>query len=90
MFLIKYFILCTSFSAFIPAPIVYGAVIDSTCLIWSSSGCNKGGAQGSGPCAYYDVRSLRHNYIGLEAGGKALATTFFALALIFLSRQVGV
>jgi hypothetical protein len=74
---------CTFCAAFIPAPILYGQMIDATCLIWSHT-CSAG----TGSCALYDVTRLRHNYIGLETGGKALSLCFFALTLLILTWQV--
>ncbi|KAK7115648.1 solute carrier organic anion transporter family member 2B1-like [Littorina saxatilis] len=71
-----------SLVGFMPGPIVYGAVIDQACLIWSSS-CGKTGA-----CALYDVTRLRHNYIGVEVGGKAVALLLLALALLVLMWQI--
>ncbi|CAG0881628.1 unnamed protein product [Cyprideis torosa] len=43
-----------SLFAFIPGPIIYGAIIDSACLIWSSSEC-----QARGNCVLYDVDDFR-------------------------------
>ncbi|XP_007891308.2 solute carrier organic anion transporter family member 3A1-like [Callorhinchus milii] len=41
---------------FIPPPLIFGAAIDSTCLVWSET-CNKSGA-----CAVYDNDSYRYLY----------------------------
>ena len=68
--------------AFIPAPIVFGAVVDRACLIWSST-CGKSGA-----CALYDVTKLRYSYIGVEIGIKATSLGLYALALFVLLWQV--
>lgn len=38
--------------AYIPAPIMFGSVIDSTCLMWTSS-C------GAGRCLMYDIEQFR-------------------------------
>ena len=41
--------------AYIPAPIMFGSVIDSTCLMWTSS-C------GGGRCLMYDIEQFRFRY----------------------------
>ena len=43
-----------SIFAFIPAPIMFGAVVDQTCLIWEEKPCG-----GKGNCLYYDTDKLR-------------------------------
>ncbi|XP_043234790.1 solute carrier organic anion transporter family member 74D-like isoform X2 [Amphibalanus amphitrite] len=40
--------------AFIPAPILFGAVVDQTCLVWEEKACG-----GKGNCLYYDTDKLR-------------------------------
>ncbi|CAG0917908.1 unnamed protein product, partial [Notodromas monacha] len=40
--------------AFIPTPILYGAIIDSTCLIWRETKCGT-----KGNCAFYDANKFR-------------------------------
>ncbi|ROT61125.1 putative solute carrier organic anion transporter family member 3A1 isoform X2 [Penaeus vannamei] len=40
--------------AYIPAPIMFGSVIDSTCLLWKSSCGEKGGR-----CLIYDIEAFR-------------------------------
>lgn len=43
----------------VPCPIIYGAVIDSTCLIWETI-CDKQGA-----CSLYDPDAFRHFFLGM-------------------------
>ena len=43
-----------SIFAFIPAPILFGAVVDQTCLIWEEKPCG-----GKGNCLFYDTDKLR-------------------------------
>lgn len=42
----------------VPCPIIYGAVIDSTCLVWETI-CGKQGA-----CSLYDPDTFRHFFLG--------------------------
>ena len=44
-----------SIFAFIPAPIMFGAVVDQSCLVWEEKPC--GGGQGN--CLFYDADKLR-------------------------------
>ncbi|KAK3088753.1 hypothetical protein FSP39_023325 [Pinctada imbricata] len=41
-----------SLLAFMPAPIIFGRIVDSTCILWESCG-------NSGACEYYDLVALR-------------------------------
>ncbi|XP_055948598.1 solute carrier organic anion transporter family member 6C1-like [Argiope bruennichi] len=72
-------LICTF--GFIPYPVVYGALVDSACLIWEKS-CGE-----TGNCWYYDVPKL--NY--LLHGTSALFSTFDActlLGIFFLASRV--
>ncbi|XP_054947123.1 solute carrier organic anion transporter family member 5A1 [Physeter macrocephalus] len=60
--------------AYIPTPIYFGAVIDTTCMLWQQE-C---GVQGS--CWEYDVTSFRFVYFGLAAGLKFVGFIFIFLA----------
>ncbi|KAM9098324.1 solute carrier organic anion transporter family member 5A1 isoform X1 [Sarcophilus harrisii] len=60
--------------AYIPTPIYFGAVIDTTCMLWQQD-C---GVQGS--CWEYDVTSFRFVYFGLAAGLKFVGFIFIFLA----------
>ncbi|KAM3866384.1 solute carrier organic anion transporter family member 5A1-like [Diretmus argenteus] len=59
--------------AYIPTPIYFGAVIDTTCMLWQQD-C---GVHGS--CWEYDVTSLRFVYFGLAASLKFLGFFFIFL-----------
>ncbi|XP_061776709.1 solute carrier organic anion transporter family member 5A1-like isoform X2 [Nerophis ophidion] len=59
--------------AYIPTPIYFGAVIDTTCMLWQQD-C---GVHGS--CWEYDVTSLRFVYFGLAASLKFLGFIFIFL-----------
>ncbi|KRG03279.1 solute carrier organic anion transporter family member 5A1 isoform X2 [Drosophila mojavensis] len=57
---------------YIPAPIVFGNLIDSTCLLWKSSCGEKGGR-----CLIYDIEKFRYKYVGLCASVKLVALFIF-------------
>nr|XP_054607131.1 solute carrier organic anion transporter family member 5A1 [Nothobranchius furzeri] len=59
--------------AYIPTPIYFGAVIDTTCMLWQQD-C---GVHGS--CWEYDVTSLRFVYFGLAASLKFVGFVFIFL-----------
>ncbi|XP_055376193.1 solute carrier organic anion transporter family member 74D [Condylostylus longicornis] len=46
----------------VPCPIIYGAVVDSACLVWTTV-CGKHGA-----CSLYDVDNFRHYFLGITSG----------------------
>lgn len=57
---------------YIPAPILFGNLIDSSCLLWKSS-CGEAG----GRCLIYDIEKFRFKYIGLCTGIKVVALSIF-------------
>ncbi|CAB1349621.1 unnamed protein product, partial [Coregonus sp. 'balchen'] len=59
--------------AYIPTPIYFGAVIDTTCMLWQQD-C---GVHGS--CWEYDVTSFRFVYFGLAASLKFIGFVFIFL-----------
>lgn len=59
---------------YIPAPILFGNLIDSSCLLWKSS-CGEAG----GRCLIYDIEKFRYKYIGLCTAIKVVALTIFAI-----------
>lgn len=46
--------------AFMPGPVLYGSVIDSTCILWG----RKCGRQTS--CLYYNLDRFRQRFLGLQ------------------------
>ncbi|KAM3967710.1 organic anion transporting polypeptide 30B isoform 1-T2 [Aphomia sociella] len=58
---------------YIPAPIVFGNLIDSTCILWKQS-CS--GEKG-GRCLLYDIEQFRFRYVGLCGGIKIVALGIF-------------
>ncbi|XP_029989080.1 solute carrier organic anion transporter family member 2A1 [Sphaeramia orbicularis] len=59
--------------AWIPAPVVFGKVIDLSCTWWKRM-CGK-----KRSCAYYDNYLFRNRYIGLQVGYKLLGITMLLL-----------
>ncbi|XP_051960268.1 solute carrier organic anion transporter family member 2B1-like [Xyrauchen texanus] len=46
--------------AFLPAPVLYGRAIDSTCIEWGKK-CGKDTS-----CSYYNLDHFRHRFLGLQ------------------------
>lgn len=57
---------------YIPAPILFGNLIDSTCILWKST-CGETG----GRCLIYDIEQFRFKYVGLCATIKVVALCIF-------------
>uniref|UniRef100_A0A2P2I6E8 Solute carrier organic anion transporter family member 4A1-like n=1 Tax=Hirondellea gigas TaxID=1518452 RepID=A0A2P2I6E8_9CRUS len=66
--------------AYIPAPIMFGSVIDSTCLMWTSS-C------GAGRCLMYDIEQFRFRYVGICASIKVIAAAIFVFDWLLIRWQ---
>ncbi|XP_073534044.1 solute carrier organic anion transporter family member 4C1 isoform X2 [Phyllobates terribilis] len=59
----------------IPGPIVFGAVIDSSCILWNLNECGKKGA-----CWTYDNSGISYKLIGISAASKAITIIFLVVA----------
>ncbi|KAK2827944.1 hypothetical protein Q5P01_018978 [Channa striata] len=69
--------------AFMPGPVLYGSVIDTTCILWGK----KCGKQTS--CLYYNLDHFRQRFLGLMVifvGGGLLC---FLLTFVVLRRRAG-
>lgn len=66
---------------FIPPPLIFGAAIDSTCLVWSET-CNKSGA-----CALYDNTSYRYLYVSIAIGLKTIAFVLYTTTWHYIKRH---
>ncbi|XP_030916171.1 solute carrier organic anion transporter family member 2A1, partial [Geospiza fortis] len=60
--------------AWLPAPAMFGALIDSSCIYWQQQQCAPGRF-----CAYYNNDFLRNRYLGLQVGYKVVGTVLLAL-----------
>uniref|UniRef100_A0A6B2ECB5 Putative organic anion transporter n=1 Tax=Phlebotomus kandelakii TaxID=1109342 RepID=A0A6B2ECB5_9DIPT len=67
---------------YIPAPIVFGSLIDSTCLLWKST-CGESG----GRCLIYDIEKFRYKYVGLCTAIKIVALAIFFLDWWLVKRR---
>ncbi|XP_076246769.1 organic anion transporting polypeptide 33Ea [Calliopsis andreniformis] len=70
-----------SLFALIPGPIIYGAIIDSTCLIWEES-C---GTRGN--CWFHHGRNFRY-LVNITSAGFSLIGVFFDAAVCYLGKNL--
>ncbi|XP_063820143.1 solute carrier organic anion transporter family member 4C1-like [Pseudophryne corroboree] len=59
----------------IPGPIVFGVVIDSSCILWNVNECGSKGA-----CWTYDNSSISYKLIGISAASKLITIIFLFIA----------
>lgn len=64
----------------IPGPIIYGALLDQTCILWSSK-CG-----GKGFCLEYDHSGLAKVVVGISLTCKLITVTCFGLSWLFCRR----
>lgn len=61
----------------VPCPIIYGAIVDSACLLWKSV-CGKHGA-----CSLYDADTFRHYFLG-EYRSDFFMSSFYIMFSLYL------
>ncbi|RXM98688.1 Solute carrier organic anion transporter family member 1C1 [Acipenser ruthenus] len=66
----------------IPAPIYFGALIDSTCMKWGTKKCG-----GRGACRVYDNISFRLLFLGLILGLRLMGCVFFGFVIIQIKKK---
>ncbi|XP_069496301.1 solute carrier organic anion transporter family member 2B1 [Ambystoma mexicanum] len=67
--------------AWMPCPVLYGRIIDSTCLLWERK-CGKNAS-----CRYYDNTLFRQRYLGLQLAFEVGAFVSFLIVFLVLRRQ---
>uniref|UniRef100_A0A673IXD0 Solute carrier organic anion transporter family member n=1 Tax=Sinocyclocheilus rhinocerous TaxID=307959 RepID=A0A673IXD0_9TELE len=67
----------------IPAPICFGALIDSTCLKWGQKKCG-----GSGACRMYDIETFRYLFLGLISSLRTISYTLLWIVTTQIKRKV--
>ncbi|XP_070838662.1 solute carrier organic anion transporter family member 2B1 [Chaetodon trifascialis] len=67
--------------AFMPGPVLYGSVIDTTCILWGKK-CNK-----QTSCLYYNLDRFRHRFLGLQAVFVCGGLLCFLLTVVVLRRR---
>ncbi|KAK7883248.1 hypothetical protein WMY93_029422 [Mugilogobius chulae] len=67
----------------IPAPIYFGAIIDTTCLKWGQKRCG-----GIGACRIYNTTAYRIAYLGLTLSLRTVSFIICIPGFILLSRQL--
>ncbi|KAA0720767.1 Solute carrier organic anion transporter family member 1C1 [Triplophysa tibetana] len=75
--------LATRTLAGIPAPIYFGAIIDTTCLKWGHKKCG-----GRGACRIYNTTAYRIAYLGLTLGLRTASFFLCVLGLVVLKRHI--
>ncbi|KAG1661615.1 Solute carrier organic anion transporter family member 3A1 [Nymphon striatum] len=68
--------------AYIPAPILFGNVIDSTCILWKAH-CGQLG----GLCLVYNIEQFRHKYVGISSVLKVISGLLFLLDWYLIRRR---
>lgn len=63
----------------IPAPIIFGRLIDESCILWQQEGCGSD----SGACLLYDNKAMAKNMLLLALIGKICSILFFFLAWFY-------
>nr|XP_061801127.1 solute carrier organic anion transporter family member 2B1-like [Nerophis lumbriciformis] len=67
--------------AFMPCPVVYGSVIDTTCVLWD----RKCGEQTS--CLYYNLDRFRHRFLGVQGLFMCGGLICFLLTVLVLRKR---
>ncbi|XP_036433228.1 solute carrier organic anion transporter family member 1C1-like [Colossoma macropomum] len=67
----------------IPAPIYFGALIDSTCLKWGSRKCG-----GRGACRIYDTQTFRFLFLGLISGLRVCGYVLFWITVVQIKKKL--
>ncbi|XP_061924076.1 solute carrier organic anion transporter family member 1C1 [Entelurus aequoreus] len=82
-FALGFHALATHTLAGIPAPIYFGAIIDTTCLKWGQKRCG-----GLGACRIYNTTAYRIAYLGLTLSLRTVSFLICIPGFVLLSRQL--
>lgn len=72
-------------SGYIPAPMLFGAIIDSTCRLWERDGDSS--ACKTGSCLLYDTDQLRWRTFGVSLAIQFLQLTFAVLLYVTIRHR---
>lgn len=67
--------------AFMPGPVLYGSVIDTTCILWGKK-CGK-----ETSCHYYDLNRFRNRFLGLQVVFVCGALLCYLLTVVVLRKR---
>lgn len=67
----------------IPGPIIFGAMIDGTCILWGEATCNSD----KGSCLMYKNSELSSSFLVLSVIYKAAGIVTLCLALVYIERD---
>ncbi|XP_053297617.1 solute carrier organic anion transporter family member 2B1 isoform X1 [Pleuronectes platessa] len=67
--------------AFMPSPVLYGSVIDTTCILWGRK-CDK-----QTSCLYYNLDRFRQRFLGLQVVFVCGGMLCFLLTIVVLRRS---
>ena len=77
----------------VPGPIIFGYLIDRTCLMWQNMLDNPEDAEAlsaiskNGSCRLYDNTTMSRNIMAISIGWKTMSTLFMTLALYFSTKS---
>ena len=67
----------------IPGPILFGLLIDNTCILWDKKECD----DSVGNCLIYDNWTMAYSILAVQMTVKALGIIFFGFAWYFSKRS---
>ncbi|XP_054267383.1 solute carrier organic anion transporter family member 4A1-like [Macrosteles quadrilineatus] len=68
----------------IPGPLLFGIIIDGTCLYWHAGACS----EGEGSCILYDHYLISRSMVLMGCGWKSLEIILFALSIYFYKKDI--
>ncbi|KAF1378153.1 hypothetical protein PFLUV_G00187410 [Perca fluviatilis] len=69
--------------AFMPGPVLYGSIIDTTCILWGKK-CGRNTS-----CQYYNLDHFRQRFLGLQVVFVCGGLLCFLLTVVVLRRRAG-